>query len=335
MAKQRNDYIDFIKGIVITLVVLGHCISIIEYHYSDDVYLDKLFKLIYTFHMPILIAISGYYSYHSVNKKTLFSFTKTRFNQLIIPMLIWCIIQTIIILLSTNNSNIEEFFKILFNSFIYQYWFIWAIFVYSIFISILNKLKMDNIIILIISILLFTLVDTKILSFHLIKTCIPFFIIGYLLAKTDINLYISLCKKYITPIIIMSFICFLIWNNDTYMYNTPSSLIKWKITIFRIFAGTVTSISFMIILYYIYKRMSSGNKVIKMFSNIGKVTLGIYLSHSVIFTVLIQNNIIPNIKTEYSVLYIIPSILYGIIFWYISLFIKKNKVAAFLLLGKK
>lgn len=119
------------------------------------------------------------------------------------------------------------------------------------------------------------------------------------------------------------------------MYNTPSSLIKWKITIFRIFAGTVTSISFMIVLYYIYERMSSGNKVIKMFSNIGKVTLGIYLSHSVIFTVLIQNNIIPNIKTEYSVLYIIPSILYGIIFWYISLFIKKNKVAAFLLLGKK
>lgn len=188
---------------------------------------------------------------------------------------------------------------------------------------------------MIISILIFTFFDTKVLSFHLIKTCFPFFIIGYLLAKIDINPYISLCKKYITPIIILTVICFFIWNHYTYMYNTPSSFIKWKVTIFRIFAGVITSISFMTVLYFIHEKLSFNNRFIKMVSNIGQETLDIYLSHSIFIGLISRNFVALDIKTGYSVLYLIPSIMYGIIFWYISILIKKNRITAFLLLGKK
>jgi len=121
MVKQRNSYIDFIKGIVITFVVLGHCIQSIEYNGSNAFYADNLFKYIYIFHMPILIAISGYYSYNSINKRTLFNFIKTRFYQLLIPMAIWCIIYSIIISTFTDHFNITKFIEILNTSILYQY----------------------------------------------------------------------------------------------------------------------------------------------------------------------------------------------------------------------
>ena len=72
-----------------------------------------------------------------------------------------------------------------------------------------------------------------------------------------------------------------------------------------------------------------------MVSNIGQETLDIYLSHSIFIGLISRNFVALDIKTGYSVLYLIPSIMYGIIFWYISILIKKNRITAFLLLGKK
>ena len=56
---KRNAYADYLKGIGIVLVVMGHCWII-----PSDLY-----KYIYSFHMPLFFMITGYFS-SSVNKQT-------------------------------------------------------------------------------------------------------------------------------------------------------------------------------------------------------------------------------------------------------------------------
>lgn len=79
----RDKSIDFIKGIAIYLVVLGHCWSI-----SKD-----LFQFIYSFHMPLFFCISGYLF---SSKKKYGDFLIAKFKTLIIPYILFFIFSFII-----------------------------------------------------------------------------------------------------------------------------------------------------------------------------------------------------------------------------------------------
>lgn len=58
MGTQRLVWADSLKGILILLVVLGHAIQGV---YTDNVETDRLWNVIYSFHMPAFFAISGYF----------------------------------------------------------------------------------------------------------------------------------------------------------------------------------------------------------------------------------------------------------------------------------
>lgn len=53
MGKQRDPFWDTLKGILIVLVVLGH---------TETALGDKWLSVIYAFHMPLFIFVSGYFS---------------------------------------------------------------------------------------------------------------------------------------------------------------------------------------------------------------------------------------------------------------------------------
>ena len=55
---QRSPYWDNFKGFLIILVVMGHCM----WAYRDSHIAGYLVKLIYIFHMPAFIFVSGYLS---------------------------------------------------------------------------------------------------------------------------------------------------------------------------------------------------------------------------------------------------------------------------------
>lgn len=61
--KQRNVYGDCTKGILIFLVILGHCIqygSGATYLNKELFWENKIFQWVYSFHMPLFALISGY-----------------------------------------------------------------------------------------------------------------------------------------------------------------------------------------------------------------------------------------------------------------------------------
>ena len=53
---QRIEYIDFMKGIAIFLVVLGH---VYQFCFKDT---GQVFQFIYIFHMPFFFLLSGYFA---------------------------------------------------------------------------------------------------------------------------------------------------------------------------------------------------------------------------------------------------------------------------------
>ena len=81
--KERLLYIDNLKGFAILLVVLGHCIQFREPDYDSN----WLFRIIYSFHMPLFFIISGYVSHQ--NDIQIESLVTKRAKQLLLPYFIW------------------------------------------------------------------------------------------------------------------------------------------------------------------------------------------------------------------------------------------------------
>ena len=96
---EREAYIDYLKGIAIFLVVLGHC----------WLRSDGIFWLIYRFHMPLFFCISGYL----FNKNKKFKdFIKSKFKTLIIPYFIFFLISYITtITILKHDMSIPEMLK--------------------------------------------------------------------------------------------------------------------------------------------------------------------------------------------------------------------------------
>lgn len=63
MSGKRLVWADTLKGILIIIVVLGHSIQATMIKMDMSYTHDYLWNLIYSFHMPAFMAISGFVSY--------------------------------------------------------------------------------------------------------------------------------------------------------------------------------------------------------------------------------------------------------------------------------
>lgn len=64
----RLLYVDFLKGVAIALVVLGHSVQVL----TEDFYNDWLFNAIYSFHMPLFMFLSGFFYNNNIGNKETF-----------------------------------------------------------------------------------------------------------------------------------------------------------------------------------------------------------------------------------------------------------------------
>ena len=181
MANQRLHYLDALKGILIILVILGHSIQnqIIDYQH------DALFRVIYSFHMPLFFLISGFLTYKG-RYDTLI--VRKRFVQCIVPFVSWAVLLPIFEL---GEFDIERTMKIL------TYpdnglWFLYNLFFYCLIFNLSErwasiKFRQEYGLLLMVAILyvLMALLHTK---FNLTQICwyLPFFAMGYYIHKYPI-----------------------------------------------------------------------------------------------------------------------------------------------------
>lgn len=83
----RNGRIDFIKGAAAFLVLWGH---IIQYGITDySFFEDPMYRMIYSFHMPVFMTISGYLFYKSFYRNKFTTLVRKKITGILYPGVIW------------------------------------------------------------------------------------------------------------------------------------------------------------------------------------------------------------------------------------------------------
>ncbi|MDU1889527.1 MAG: acyltransferase family protein [Dysgonomonas sp.] len=332
MAKQRNLYADFLKGILIISVVIGHCIQYLQCENDFSLFWNHfLFKTIYTFHMPLFMGISGYFAYFSIAKHSIKSYAISRIKYLLLPLVAWCLISVLITGLNTEMSAAAFLGKFVY-AVDHYYWFIWAIIYSSMMICVMQKWSIDKPWILLVLSVLIMFASTSHLSLNIGREYFIYFALGYMLGSHDLSKYYQFCRKYIYLIAVLFVVCYIIW--DPNLYFSPFTIEGWLTYLFRVFSGLVASVLFLVVMYLLYGKIKE-RPAISYLSGIGQETLGIYLMQDLLITAykvwIMPHVSLPLPEISYIVLALLMT---GLCYLMIHL-LKQNKATGFVLLGKK
>ncbi|EKN3485828.1 acyltransferase family protein [Yersinia enterocolitica] len=98
----RNKNIDVLKAFATLLVIAGHVIQTTTSRFDDDI----LFKVIYSFHMPLFMCISGYLY---KEPKVISSDLMKKAKLLLVPFFSWAIINYL--MFNTDGINLNSFYS--------------------------------------------------------------------------------------------------------------------------------------------------------------------------------------------------------------------------------
>lgn len=291
--KKRDVSLDIAKGILIFLVVWGHSIQFgFGYSYGESYgcYTDWIFRFIYTFHMPLFMAIGGYLYYYS-NRKNVKEVLLSRVRSIGIPYLTYCTIMVLILLPITKFGGARS---LIFSTYANGFWFLTSIlfncFVVSC-VTLLSRTKWIVASILFLISILFLFVSDKYLygTHNFMFTC---FVIGYiynmLTEKSLISCNTKPCSSLISILLLIG--CTYLYNREIFIYVTGVDI--WHegtidvhqlaIDIKRIAISIVASISFLTLISW-YKYIP--NKISEIICNLSRYSLGIYCSSSIMLMV--------------------------------------------------
>ena len=181
----RDNRIDSMKGFLIILVVLGHVIGVA----GSGVLNDRLWKLIFLFHMPMFVMLSGYLTQRKGDIKVFWNKQKS----LLLPFLVFQVMSLLIV-----SCVFKECLTPI--SFIIPYWSLWyliSLLFWRIFIEytpsvIINKPFIFLLIAILMALFSGLLHYGRVLSIQRTLNFFPFFLFGYYMGS-------GLIKKQLWP----------------------------------------------------------------------------------------------------------------------------------------
>ncbi len=295
--EKRIEWIDELKGFLIFLVVVGHCI---QYNVLQgmDIWQNPLFLLIYSFHMPLFAIISGYL-FHSFSKRyTFLNGIKRKTLTILIPCLAWALCMYFFELVTyRRNFNLAVFVKSFPLYALNHNWFLWAIFYCSIVaflcLFIDRKLFISTFLIILVCFCIPDYLNT--INFKMMY--IPF-IVGYqlneyrILEKLD-----SLKNARKNVFFILCLVVFVLNIVFFHKYESVWSFFSLRdITVFisaliRLISNLMCSICVLFVFYLCSQKHSSeSTERFKLLSILGKNSLGVYMIQSFFFMPFVSNH---------------------------------------------
>ncbi|MBR6902743.1 MAG: acyltransferase, partial [Clostridia bacterium] len=133
MTKERNQFVDIIRGVAMLLVVLGHTMTGSTVNSQSSF----LFNIVWSLQMPLFILISGYVTRYSKEIRTiseLFKFFLKRTTAYLLPFAVWSFLIRGIIL----NQKVFLDIKYMLWHIDSGYWFLITIWTISMIFGIAN-----------------------------------------------------------------------------------------------------------------------------------------------------------------------------------------------------
>lgn len=277
MKENRNYTFDIIKGILIILVVIGHSVQM-TYRSTDLSYwYNPIFNIIYTFHMPLFIFVSGYF-FKSSLKRSFIEVLTRKFNRLLFPTVIYSAVIILLYVLILGDTHPR--FKFIFLT-LCTYWYLICVFVltltYWFFFKGGRKLKGAMVIVYLLSLLFYDYLPPYILkNCQIIRQT---FIFGF-------GAYLSIyCSEKVNNIAFNARWCgiilILIIGASLIRVFYGFNMMHYP-TVIRITDGFVCSMLAFNLIYPLLRVVSSINIfVFRWLVYIGRNSLAIYLVHVV------------------------------------------------------
>lgn len=278
--KPRIAYIDHLRGIAILLVVVGHFIQYNTIESKDNV----LFSIIYSFHMPLFMFISGYIALRTT-KIQIFdnyaNFLLKKGRALLIPFFVWPLIVDNFFFTNQLQFDFAAQVTGLFEDPRIGLWFLWYLFFLTILFSAflflssrINKEKKIYADIFIAGILLTGLIILRMVNFVVYMDSFiqyfGYFFIGVFLAKYAWIREKVLDVRYFTLFVLTFMIVVGHFSfNDSNFHNLGLSLL------IKVIAAIVGTLS----LYFIVNNIVFPTVVDKYITNWGTTSLVIYATH--------------------------------------------------------
>lgn len=285
-SKRRNKVIDGLKGIAIMCVVLGHAVVV---NYPETYQTNFIFKVCYSFHMPLFMVLSSYIVGMRTDDYINNSWIKKRTIRQMIPNILW----TIISMMYYGRTNL--FYYLFVDPF---YWFLTCLWIYNLILFFSVKMKKYKPLFIIGMFFIVVILNRLFKTPMLVNLALyyPFYFVGIYFNK----IY-SLRKHFFDK---LSLVCAMLYPISFLIYSytmNPSDAfiniaellqleqtvrIKWLFSIFNIaFSKYIVSILgicfFIVIIRYLCK-LKIGNGLCFL----GKYTMTIYLLHMLLIRVI-------------------------------------------------
>lgn len=332
---KRLIWADSLKGILIVLVVLGHAIQEVL---NTGCFHNQLWNLIYSFHMPAFMAVSGYLNYRptALNNqetgggKNRLSVCYRRFWQLLVPYLLWSLIQW----LTYQHCDLEALPNIVLYPDTY-FWFLWVLFFIAVFFNIgdwiAEKLKVKQEVIIMGFCLLFSIImvvaNIRVLGYQFFAYYFMFFSAGYYLHK-----YNKLLTSNNWILLLFTAIwVFMAWYWR--MHELPPFLneIPLPHELVQYAYRFLTALVAIYVLLSIGPKLLDGNRK-KPFERIGQISLGIYTVHLLLMPLLVKA--LKVLVDDTSIIIALSFVITLPLSWLIVWLLGKWKITNKLLLGK-
>lgn len=129
MKENRDSTFDIMKGFLIILVVIGHSIQTAYRSTDMNCWYNPVFNVIYTFHMPLFLFLSGIFFRKSL-KYGFVDLLEKKAKRLLLPVLFYSSLLIFISVIINGGHSIS--LKFIYIQFTY-YWFLICLFVISLF----------------------------------------------------------------------------------------------------------------------------------------------------------------------------------------------------------
>lgn len=331
---ERLIWADSLKGLLIIFVIIGHAIQVVL---NDAYFNNHVFNIIYSFHMPAFMAVSGWFAYKSdknMGRGVFLTFIKRRCYQLLIPYLIWSIIAWCI-----RGCQIEKLPNIILQPDTY-FWFLWVLFwiccIFTFCQWTAEKLKVDKFIPIgtmgIILMGIMVGLDFRMFGFQFLSYYFLFFTLGYCIRRFSI---LQINKNImIVALAVLWAVLAWFWNMHELpswmpaIPHVPASLVQYA------YRGSTAAVA-MLVIFGIAPKTNNYNNPISMFiKELGVISLGLYVVHlmSIGYILGIVNQILSGCPTWGQI-----SIVFSFAFLGSVIVVKllmKNRWTAKFLLGK-